>query len=68
VEGILTIACNIPYRFRQRGEPVEDLQQVASLGLLHALDRFRTELCRDFLAYAIPTITDELRRHFRDKG
>jgi RNA polymerase sigma-B factor len=68
VEGFLPLAHNIAHRFRQRGEPIEDFQQVASLGLLHALDRFRPELCRDFLAYAIPTITGELRRHFRDKG
>jgi len=55
-------------RFRGRGEPVEDLMQVASIGLLKAIDRFDTEREVEFSTYATPTIIGELKRHFRDKG
>jgi RNA polymerase sigma-B factor len=55
-------------RFRGRGEPVEDLMQVASIGLLKAIDRFDTDREVEFSTYATPTIIGELKRHFRDKG
>ena len=55
-------------RFRNRGEPLEDLVQVATIGLLKAIDRFDLEREVEFSTYATPTIVGELKRHFRDKG
>jgi RNA polymerase sigma-B factor len=68
VHGFLPVARNIARRFARRGEPTDDLEQVASLGLLHALDRFDPGRERDFLSYAVPTIMGEVRRHFRDSA
>ena len=55
-------------RFRNRGEPLEDLIQVGTIGLLKAIDRFDLERAVEFSTYATPTIVGELKRHFRDKG
>jgi RNA polymerase sigma-B factor len=55
-------------RFYGRGEPIEDLIQVASIGLIKAIDRFDTERGVKFTTYATATIVGELKRHFRDKG
>jgi RNA polymerase sigma-B factor len=55
-------------RFRNRGEPLEDLIQVGTIGLLKAIDRFDLEREVEFSTYATPTIVGELKRHFRDKG
>jgi len=55
-------------RFRSRGEPLDDLVQVASIGLLKAIDRFELERGVKFSTYAVPTIIGELKRHFRDTG
>ena len=55
-------------RFAGRGEPVDDLTQTASLGLLNAIDRFDPERGVPFSTYAAATIVGELKRHFRDRG
>jgi RNA polymerase sigma-B factor len=67
VSGYLPIAHHIAQRYANRGEPLDDLKQVACLGLVNALNRYQPELSRNFLAYVIPTITGEIRRHFRDR-
>lgn len=68
VQGHLPLARHIARRFAHRGEPIEDLEQVATVGLIHAIDRFEPERGSDFLSYAVPTITGEVRRYFRDKA
>ena len=55
-------------RFRNRGEPLEDLVQVGTIGLLKSIDRFDVERGVEFSTYATPTIIGEIKRHFRDKG
>lgn len=55
-------------RFRDRGEPLEDLSQVAVIGLIKAVDRFELDREVEFATYAAPTILGEIRRHFRDRG
>ena len=55
-------------RFKNRGEPLEDLVQVGTIGLLKAIDRFDLDREVEFSTYATPTIVGELKRHFRDKG
>lgn len=53
-------------RFASRGEPLDDLVQVAMLGLVKAVERFEPDKGIPFAGFAVPTITGELRRHFRD--
>jgi RNA polymerase sigma-B factor len=55
-------------RFRNRGEPFEDLVQVGTIGLLKSIDRFDTDRGVEFSTYATPTIIGEIKRYFRDKG
>ena len=64
----LPLARQLASRYRHAGEPLEDLVQVACLGLLKAIDRFEPERGHAFTKYAVPTILGELKRHFRDKG
>jgi RNA polymerase sigma-B factor len=66
VAGYLPVVRHIARRFAGRGEPIEDLEQAGGLGLLGAIDRFDAERGIDFLSFAVPTITGEIRRHFRD--
>jgi len=61
----LPIADRIAYRFAGRGEPVDDLVQVARVGLIKAVDRYDQDKGR-FLPFAVPTITGEVKRYFRD--
>ncbi|MFV9634497.1 SigB/SigF/SigG family RNA polymerase sigma factor [Mycobacterium neumannii] len=66
VTACVPIADRIASRFMGRGEPSEDLLQVARMGLIHSVDRYQAGRGH-FLAFAVPTIRGELRRHFRDK-
>jgi RNA polymerase sigma-B factor len=67
VTGYLPVVQHIARRFAGRGEPVDDLEQAGTVGLLNAVDRFEPNRGIDFLSYAVPTITGEVRRHFRDR-
>ncbi|ELS57750.1 putative sigma factor [Streptomyces viridochromogenes Tue57] len=66
VEAWLPMAERLAGRFRSRGESFEDLRQVAALGLVKAVDRYDPERGNAFESYAVPTITGEIKRHFRD--
>jgi RNA polymerase sigma-B factor len=66
VEIHLDLARREAMRFSGRGEPVDDLIQVAHLGIIKAVERFDPSLGVPFTAYARPTVAGELRRHFRD--
>jgi RNA polymerase sigma-B factor len=66
VELNLVVARAVAHRYRGRGEPLDDLEQVASLGLVKAVRRFDPAQEKDFLSYAVPTISGEVKRHFRD--
>jgi RNA polymerase sigma-B factor len=68
VERSLPIADHIAHRFRNRGEPLDDLVQAARVGLINAVNRFDVETGSEFLAFAVPTMMGEVRRHFRDFG
>lgn len=68
VRRYLPLARKLATRYRNPNEPSEDLIQVASVGLIKAVDRYRVEHGNAFSSYAVPTILGELRRHFRDTG
>ena len=55
-------------KFKNRGEPLDDLIQVGTIGLIKAIDRFDPSRGLEFTTYATPTILGEIKRHFRDKG
>lgn len=66
IEAHRWVAVHCARRFEYRGEPLDDLLQVAQLGVLKAVERFEPERGRSFAAFAIPTVMGELKRHFRD--
>ncbi len=68
VERCLPLADHIARRFEGRGEPRDDLVQVARVGLVNAAVRFDVETGSDFVSFAVPTIMGEVRRHFRDNS
>jgi RNA polymerase sigma-B factor len=68
IEDGLGLAQRLARRFRDRGEPIDDLMQVASMGLVHAVDGYDPGRGCEFVGYATPTILGEIRRYFRDKG
>ncbi|MDP9397562.1 MAG: RNA polymerase sigma factor SigF [Actinomycetota bacterium] len=68
VEQHLPLVEHLARRFRNRGEPYDDLVQVATIGLIKSVDRFDPQRGVEFSTYATPTIVGEIKRHFRDKG
>lgn len=67
IEAWLPLASHIARRFAGKGEPVQDLVQTATIGLIKAVDRFDTGHGNGFVAFAVPTIAGELKRYFRDQ-
>jgi RNA polymerase sigma-B factor len=67
-EAMLPLARNLARRYANRGEPLDDLEQVACVGLMKAIDRFDPSREVRFATFAVPTIAGEIKRHFRDRG
>ena len=67
IERFLPLARSLALRYQRSGEPLDDLLQVAALGLIKAIDGFDPQRGIAFSAYAVPTILGEIRRHFRDR-
>lgn len=68
IETNVAVARSMASRYRNRGIDLDDLEQVALLGLTKAAQRFDPDAGHDFLSFAVPTVRGELRRHFRDSG
>lgn len=64
----MPVAAALATRYRRRGEPLEDLEQVAYLALVRAARRFKPEVGATFVGFCVPTILGEVKRHFRDRG
>src|SRR5215218_6159710 len=67
VERYLPLVRHLARRYSRASEPLEDLVQVGSIGLLNAIDRYDPATGTAFSSYAVPTILGEIRRHFRDR-
>jgi RNA polymerase sigma-B factor len=65
---MLPLARNLARRYAHRGEQLDDLEQVACVGLMKAIDRFDASREVRFATFAVPTIAGEIKRHFRDRG
>jgi len=66
IERYIPLARSLALRYSRSGEPIDDLSQIASLGLVKAVDRWEPAMGHAFSSYAVPTILGELRRYFRD--
>ena len=67
VEAHTSLAASVAKRFARRGEPLDDLVQVANFGLVKAVERFDPEHGASFVSFAVPTMLGEIKRHFRDR-
>ena len=67
IETWLPLAYNLANRFANRGEPLDDIIQTATIGLIKAIDKFDPSRSVEFTAYAVPTVIGEIKRHFRDR-
>jgi RNA polymerase sigma-B factor len=68
IEENLPLVRALAHRYAGRGEQLEDLVQVGTIGLIKAIDRFDPDRCVELQGYAIPMIVGEIKRHFRDRG
>ena len=68
VERTLPLVRTLARRYANKGEALDDLEQVAALGLVKAIDRFDLDREVRFTTFAVPTIAGEIKRHFRDRG
>ncbi|WP_304108659.1 SigB/SigF/SigG family RNA polymerase sigma factor [Mycolicibacterium bacteremicum] len=68
IARIMPLAEHVAQRYSGRGQPYDDLHQVACIGLIKAVNRFDPDRGADFLSFAVPTVMGEVRRHFRDTG
>jgi RNA polymerase sigma-B factor len=68
ISGYLPVAQHIAQKYRRGSENPEDIEQVATVGLILAVDRFDPDRGADFLSFAVPTISGEVLRHFRDRS
>jgi RNA polymerase sigma-B factor len=67
IEAWLPLAHHLAQRYAGRGEPMDDLFQIATVALMKAIDRFDPDFGSDFVSFAVPTIVGEIKRHFRDR-
>jgi RNA polymerase sigma-B factor len=68
IERFMPLAESLARRYQHAGQPIEDLVQVACIGLINAVDRFESDRGVSFQSYAVPTILGELKRYHRDRG